>query len=37
MDVNKGREEDRTYYVCGKWGHMTKNCWQRKRREKCYQ
>jgi len=29
MDIDKGRGEDRTYYVCGKWGHMAKNCWER--------
>jgi len=29
MDVDKERGEDRTYYVCGKWGHMAKNCWER--------
>jgi len=29
MDINRGRGEDRTCYVCGKWGHMTKNCWER--------
>jgi len=29
MDIDKGREEDRTCYVCGKWGHMAKNCWER--------
>jgi len=29
MDVNKGRGGDRTCYMCGKWGHMTKNCWKR--------
>jgi len=30
MDVDRGRG-DRTYYVCGKWGHMAKNCWERHR------
>jgi len=29
MDVDKEREGDRTCYVCGKWGHMAKNCWER--------
>jgi len=29
IDVDKGREGDRTCYVCGKWGHMTKNYWER--------
>ena len=31
MDVNRGRGGDRTCYVCGKWGHMAKNCWKRHR------
>jgi len=31
MDVNRGRRGDRTCYVCGKWGHMAKNCWERHR------
>jgi len=26
MNMNKRREEDKTCYVYGKWGHMTKNC-----------
>jgi len=29
MDVNKGRERNRTYYLCGKWDHMARNCWER--------
>jgi len=29
MDIDRGRGEDRTCYVCGKWGHMAKNCWKR--------
>jgi len=29
MDVNRGREGDRTCYIYGKWGHMAKNCWER--------
>ena len=29
MDVDRGRGEDRTCYICGKWGHMAKNCWER--------
>jgi len=29
MDVDKGREGDRTCYVCEKWGHMAKDCWER--------
>ena len=31
MDVDRGREGDRTCYMCGKWGHMVKNCWERHR------
>jgi len=31
MDVDRGREGDRICYVCGKWGHMAKNCWERHR------
>ena len=34
MDVDKGRGEDRTCYVCGKWGHMAKNCWERWKKER---
>jgi len=29
MDIDRGRGGDRTCYVCGKWGHMAKNCWER--------
>jgi len=29
MDIDKGRGGDRTCYVCGKWGYMAKNCWER--------
>jgi len=29
MDIDRGRGGDRTYYVCGKWDHMAKNCWER--------
>ena len=29
MDVDRGRGGDRMCYVCGKWGHMAKNCWER--------
>jgi len=29
MDVDRGRGGDRTCYVCGKWGYMAKNCWER--------
>jgi len=26
MDVDRRKRGDRTFYVCGKWGHMAKNC-----------
>ena len=29
IDVDRGRGGDRMCYVCGKWGHMAKNCWER--------
>jgi len=29
MDIDRGKGGDRTCYVCGKWGHMAKNCWER--------
>ena len=29
IDIDKRREGDRICYVCGKWGHMAKNCWER--------
>ena len=32
IDVDRGRGEDKTYYVYRKWGHMAKNCWKRHRR-----
>jgi len=32
MDIDRGRGRDRTCYVCGKWGHMAKNCWERHKR-----
>ena len=32
MDVDRERGGDRTCYVCGKWDHMAKNCWERYRR-----
>jgi len=32
MDINRGRGGDRTCYMCKKWGHMTKNCWERHKR-----
>ena len=31
IDVDRGRGEDKTYYVYRKWGHMAKNCWERHR------
>ena len=33
MDVDRGREGDRTCYIYRKWNPMAKNCWQRKERE----
>jgi len=29
MDMDRGRGGDMMCYVCGKWGHMAKNCWER--------
>jgi len=29
MDIDRGRGGDRTCYICGKWGYMAKNCWER--------
>jgi len=29
IDIDRSRGGDRTCYVCGKWGHMAKNCWKR--------
>jgi len=29
MEVDKGKGGDRTCYVCRKWSHMAKNCWER--------
>ena len=29
MDINRGKGGDRTYYHCGKFGHMAQNCWER--------
>ena len=29
MDIDRGKGRDRTCYVCGKWGHIAKNCWER--------
>jgi len=32
IDIDRGKGGDRTCYVCGKWGHMAKNCWERHKR-----
>jgi len=29
IDVDRERGGNRTYYVCGKWDHMAKNCWEK--------
>ena len=29
MDINRGGRGDRICYICGKWDHMAKNCWER--------
>jgi len=29
IDIDRGREEDRIYYIYGKWDHMAKNYWER--------
>jgi len=29
MDVDRGKEGDRTCYHCRKFGHMARNCWER--------
>jgi len=29
IDIDRGREGDRTCYYCGKFGHMAQNCWKR--------
>ena len=26
IDIDRGKREDKTCYVCEKWGHMAKNC-----------
>jgi len=32
MDIDREREGDRTCYVCEKWGHMARNCWEKYKR-----
>jgi len=27
MNIDRGREEDKTCFVCGKWGYIAKNYW----------
>ena len=34
IDVDRGRGGDRICFICRKWGHIAKNCWQRKGKEK---
>ena len=34
MDVNRGRERDKMYFVYRKQDHIAKNYWQRKERKK---
>ena len=34
MDVNRGRERDKMYFVYRKQDHIAKNYWQRKKRKK---
>ena len=29
MDIDREREGDKMCYVCGKWGHMARNCWEK--------
>jgi len=29
IDIDREKGEDRTCYVCEKWGHIAKNCWER--------
>ena len=31
IDIDKEERGDRICYVCGKWGYMAKNCWERHR------
>jgi len=32
IDIDKEERGDRICYVCGKWGYMAKNCWERHKR-----
>jgi len=32
IDIDRGREGDRTYYHYGKFGHMARNYWEKKAR-----
>jgi len=32
IEIDRERGGNRTCYVCGKWGHMAKNCWKRHKR-----
>jgi len=27
MNIDRGREEDKTCFICGKWGYIAKNYW----------
>ena len=29
MDIDRRRGGDRTCYMCRKWGHMARNCWEK--------
>jgi len=29
IDMDKERRRDKICYVCRKWSHMAKNCWER--------
>ena len=29
IDIDKGNGRNKTCYICRKWGHMAKNCWER--------
>jgi len=32
MDIDREKGENRMCYVCRKWGHIAKNCWERHKR-----